>query len=146
MVSEEITGPTNVTSRLRPNRRSVPGAIIGCLVVGAVGYFLGWLFIQIVPDIGHSGGIAAAGAWTTAIIGGIVGLLLGAIVATRAPVEESYYRARRQEAGATRLVVDAAGREDAAWQILRRNGGQEFAGSGLDRTARGSDTTRGALT
>lgn len=146
MVSEEITGPTNVRSRLRPNRRSVTGAIIGCLVLGALGFFLGWLFIQIVPDIGHGGGIAAAGAWTTAIIGGIVGLLLGALVATRAPVEESYYRARRQEAGATRLVVNAEGREDEAWQILRRSGGQEFAGSGLDRPASGTDTTRGALT
>lgn len=145
MLSQEPTGPTNVRSRLRPNRRSVTGALLGSLILGTVGFLLGWLFIQIVPDISHGGTAAAAGAWTTAAIGGVIGWLWGALVATRAPVEEGYYRARRQEAGATRLIVDAADREDEAWTILRRSGGQNL-GNAIDRSAYRTDTTRGALT
>src|SRR5262249_42501808 len=102
--------------------RSISGGVLGSLVLGAVGFLLGFVFSLFVHTVSQTASIVLAGPIVAAICGIIIGWLLGSIFWTHAPVEEGYVRQEPLDMAALCLLVDAGNGAHEARQILQRKG------------------------
>lgn len=100
-------------------RRSIIGAIIGSLVVGSIGAIIAWIVAQ--AFIGRSTFAVIA----IALVAGMIGWAAGGMLVSGVPYEEGYYDKERYELGQTLLAVGAPGHEQAASQVLVRNGARD---------------------
>lgn len=100
-------------------RRSVVGAIVGSLIVGSIGAIIAWIASQ--AFIGRSTFAVIA----IALVAGMIGWAAGGLLFSGVPYEEGYFDKERYELGQTLLAVGAPGREQAASQVLARNGARD---------------------
>lgn len=105
----------------RPRRetvtvRSIVGGVIGALVLGSIGAIIAWIAAQ--AFIGQSTFAVIA----IALVGGMIGWVLGSMLFSGVQYEEGYFQKERFELGRTVLAVQAPGREQLASNLLTRNG------------------------
>ncbi len=98
------------------------GAVTGGVLGGALGAILAATGTFVIPGIGP---FISAGILATAIAGGAAGAIVGGLVGLGIPHEEAEYYNRRMQEGAALVMVDAAGRESEARQILLRHGAED---------------------
>ena len=124
-----IERPPRRPSRLTATRRSIAGAVIGALIVGSIGAIIAWIASQ--AFIGRSTFAVIA----IALIAGMIGWAAGGMLASGVPYEEGYFDKERYELGRTLLAVAAPGREQAASQLLSRNGARDVRVGDVRRLA-----------
>lgn len=111
--------PPRKPLRITATRRSISGAAITSLILGSIGAIIAWIAAQAL--IGRS----TYAVITVMMVAGMIGWLAGGLYFSQVPYEEGYFDKERYEQGQTLLAVAAPGREQAASQVLARNGARD---------------------
>lgn len=104
--------PRSETARPRSIVGGVIGAIVGVIVGGLIAFIASQAFI----------GSFEFAVIAVALVGGLIGWILGSMLFSEVPYEEGYFQKERYELGRTVLAVHAPGREQMAANLLTRNG------------------------